>query len=98
MCTPKTIWFEACAPEMHHSFAVTSVLSAFPLALVGEEGRLGGVRGRGPCVTAGGEIMVGLQQLKVLDLWCWGGGRGCFGHMCRFRAGRMVQLELWAHC
>lgn len=83
---------------MHHSFAVTSVLSAFPLALVGEEGRLGGVRGRGPCVTAGGEIMVGLQQLKVLDLWCWGGGRGCFGHMCRFRAGRMVQLELWAHC
>lgn len=46
-CTPKTIWFKACAPEMHHSFAVISVLLAFPLALVGEESKLGGVRGRG---------------------------------------------------
>lgn len=30
--------------------------------------------------------MVGVQQVEVLALWCWGGGRGCFGHMCRFRA------------
>lgn len=33
---------------MHHRFAVISVLLAFPLALGGEEGKLGGERGRGP--------------------------------------------------
>lgn len=85
MHTPKTIWLEAHAPQMHHSFAVISVLSAFPLALVGEEGKLGG------------EIMVRVQQVEVPALWCWGGGKGCFGHICRFRAGRMVQLELQGH-
>lgn len=46
-CTPQTICFEASAPEMHHSCAVISVLLAFPLALVGEEGKLGRERGRG---------------------------------------------------
>lgn len=94
MHTPKTIWLEAHAPQMHHSFAVISVLSAFPLALVGEEGKLSGERGS---ATAGGEIMVRVQQVEVPALWCWGGGKGCFGHICRFRAGRMVQLELQGH-
>lgn len=51
----------------------------------------------GLCATAGGEIMVGVQQVEVPALWCWGGGRGCFVYMCRFRAGGIVQLELRGH-
>lgn len=45
---PKPSGWRLMPLKMHHSFAVISVLSAFPLALVGEEGKLGGERGRGP--------------------------------------------------
>lgn len=50
---------------MHCSFAVASVLSAFPFALGGEEGQPGSERGEGPLCYCGGGRQGWGQQAEV---------------------------------